>query len=105
MFIASRAANSPSIGNAVYSASKGAIISYAKCLALELAPRLIRVNCVCPGMVWTELILQGGISKEDLEQAQLANRVFAAGSMIAENTEAFGIICRESCGTYEISKC
>lgn len=71
VFIASRAANSPSIGNAVYSASKGAIISYTKCLALELAPRLIRVNCVCPGMVWTELILQGGISKEDLEQAQL----------------------------------
>lgn len=71
VFIASRAANSPSIGNAVYSASKGAIISYAKCLALELAPRLIRVNCICPAMIWTDLILQGGLTKEDLEQAQL----------------------------------
>ncbi|WP_165157665.1 SDR family NAD(P)-dependent oxidoreductase [Parabacteroides sp. ZJ-118] len=71
VFVASRAASSPSIGNAVYSASKGAIISYAKCLALELAPRLIRVNCICPAMVWTDLILQGGISKEELEQAQL----------------------------------
>lgn len=39
VFIASRAAISPSIGNAIYSASKGAIISYAKCLGLELAPR------------------------------------------------------------------
>lgn len=71
VFIASRAAETPSIGNAVYSASKGAIISYAKCLGLELAPRMIRVNCVCPAMVWTDLIIQDGTSKEYLEQAQL----------------------------------
>ena len=71
VFLASRAADSPSIGNALYSASKGAIISYAKCLALELAPRLIRVNCICPAMVWTDLILKGGLTKEDLEQEQL----------------------------------
>jgi len=71
VFIASRASESPSIGNAIYSASKGAIISYAKCLGLELAPRLIRVNCICPAMVWTDLIIQDGTSKEDLEQAQL----------------------------------
>lgn len=71
VFIASRAASSPSIGNAVYSASKGAVISYAKCLALELAPRQIRVNCICPAMVWTDLIIQGGLTKEDLEEAQL----------------------------------
>lgn len=71
VFMASRAAASPSIGNAVYSASKGALISYAKCLALELAPRLIRANCICPAMIWTDLILKGGLAKEDLEQAQL----------------------------------
>lgn len=71
VFIASHAANSPSIGNAIYSASKGAIISYAKCLALELARHLIRVNCICPAMVWTDLIFKGGITKDMLEQAQL----------------------------------
>lgn len=70
VFIASRAAVSPSIGNAIYSASKGAIISYAKCLGLELAPRQIRVNCICPAMVWTDLIIQEGVSKEELEEAQ-----------------------------------
>jgi len=71
VFIASRAADAPSIGNAAYSATKGAILSYAKCLALELSPRLIRVNSICPAMVWTDLILQDGISKEELELAQL----------------------------------
>lgn len=70
VFIASRAAFSPSIGNAIYSASKGALISYAKCLALELASRQIRVNCICPAMVWTDLILKGGLTKEDLQEAE-----------------------------------
>lgn len=72
VYIASRAANAPSVGNAVYSASKGAIISYAKCLALELAPRKIRVNCICPGMVWTDLIIKDGVDREQLEESQLA---------------------------------
>lgn len=72
VYIASRAANAPSIANATYSASKGAIISYAKCLALELSSRMIRVNCICPGMVWTDLIMRDDIDKEVLEQSQLA---------------------------------
>lgn len=71
VFMASRAAEIPSVGNSVYSASKGAVISYAKCLALEVASRLIRVNCICPAMVWTDLIYQGGFTKEDFEKAQL----------------------------------
>lgn len=68
VFIASIASDSPSIGNAVYSASKGAIISYANCLALELAPRQIRVNCILPAMIWTDLILKGGITEEELKE-------------------------------------
>ena len=68
VFIASIASNSPSIGNAIYSASKGAIISYANCLALELAPRQIRVNCILPAMIWTDLILKGGITEEELKE-------------------------------------
>ncbi len=68
VFIASIASWSPSIGNAVYSASKGAIISYANCLSLELAPRQIRVNCISPAMVWTDLVLADGIDEEQLKE-------------------------------------
>lgn len=71
VFIASRAYESPSMGNAIYSASKGAVVSYAKCLALELATRKIRVNCICPGMVWTDLITNV-LSEEDLKEAEQA---------------------------------
>ena len=69
VYVASRAYECPSMGNAIYSASKGAVVSYAKCLALELAPRQIRVNCICPGMVWTKLITNV-VSEEDLKVAE-----------------------------------
>ena len=68
VFIASIAYESPTIGNSMYSASKGAIISYANCLALELAPRLIRVNCILPAMIWTDLIFKGGLTEEQLKE-------------------------------------
>lgn len=67
VFIASIATWSPSIGNAYYSASKGAIVSYANCLALELAPRNVRVNCISPAMVWTDLVFQEGVDEEQLK--------------------------------------
>lgn len=70
VYLASIAARSAVAGNALYSASKAALISYAKCLALELAPRKIRVNCICPAMVWTDLALVGA-TKEELEADQL----------------------------------
>lgn len=70
VYIASIAARSAVAGNALYSASKAALISYAKCLALELAPRKIRVNCICPAMVWTDLAMVGA-TKEELEADQL----------------------------------
>lgn len=67
VFIASIASYFPSVGNSIYSASKGAIISYAKCLSLELAPRKIRVNCISPAMVWTDIIVQDGCDEDQLK--------------------------------------
>lgn len=42
-------------GNAMYSASKGAVNAYAKVLALELSSQSIRVNTINPGMIKTEM--------------------------------------------------
>lgn len=41
--------------DAPYTASKGAVLQFSRALALELAPRAIRVNCVCPGIIDTPL--------------------------------------------------
>lgn len=68
VFIDSIATDEPSYGNALYSASKGALLSYSRCLALELAPRLIRVNCISPAMVWTDLVFNGGITEDELKE-------------------------------------
>ncbi|KAA0579329.1 SDR family oxidoreductase [Azospirillum sp. Sh1] len=57
--ISSTAATAASPGNVVYAASKGGIIAAAKGLAVELLSDGIRVNCVVPSIVETELIERG----------------------------------------------
>lgn len=73
VFIASRAPFAPTPGNGLYAASKGALIAYAKVLGLELASQLIRVNCVCPAMVWTELVQRDAeLTGADYHEAEKA---------------------------------
>ena len=52
----------------MYSASKGAISAFIRCVALELAPKNIRVNAVCPGMVDTGILDSGTLTKEQLDE-------------------------------------
>ena len=54
-----------------YAATKGAIISFTKSLAVELGPRDINVNCVAPGWVDTEMV-QDAIADEGLERISAA---------------------------------
>lgn len=56
--------DSITIGNGVYGASKAALNSSMKFFALELAPKKIRSNSVCPGMVKTGMITGGAVSEE-----------------------------------------
>jgi NAD(P)-dependent dehydrogenase (short-subunit alcohol dehydrogenase family) len=39
-----------------YNTTKGAIANMTRCMALDLAPDNIRVNAVCPGVVWTQIV-------------------------------------------------
>lgn len=66
-FISSMATEKMHYGNSVYSASKGAINSFAKNLALELAHQKIRVNVILPGLILTPLISKSHITEENLD--------------------------------------
>lgn len=56
IFIASITGIIARIGVAAYSASKGALISAARVMAIEYAKRGIRVNCISPGTILTPLM-------------------------------------------------
>ena len=43
-------------GHAAYSTSKGAVIALTRAMAVELAPDRIRVNSVCPGPTYTDML-------------------------------------------------
>ena len=52
-------------GQADYCASKSGIIGMTRALSLEFAKENIRFNCICPGMIWTDLLRN--IDKEKLD--------------------------------------
>ncbi|KAK7503138.1 hypothetical protein BaRGS_00005764 [Batillaria attramentaria] len=51
-------------GVLAYNMSKSALDQFTRCVALELAPKQVRVNSVNPGVVVTELQKRGGLNEE-----------------------------------------
>jgi NAD(P)-dependent dehydrogenase (short-subunit alcohol dehydrogenase family) len=56
--IISVAAHHASPGFGAYSAANNAVISMTRTLALELAPRKITVNCIAPGIIVTDMLVE-----------------------------------------------
>ena len=87
---------------AAYVASKGALVSLTRALALELAPDGIRVNCVCPAGVDTplmrswaatlpdpEAVLKGQAEMHVLNRLATADDIAAAIAFLASPAAAF----------------
>lgn len=48
----------------LYPTSKGAVVNMTRAMAAHHAESGIRVNCVCPGMLYTPMMYAGGMSEE-----------------------------------------
>lgn len=62
-----------------YCAAKAAVVHFSRCLAIEVAPYGITVNCLCPGMTRTEMLEQGararGLNLEEMLELIPAGRM------------------------------
>ncbi|MCC8182879.1 MAG: 3-oxoacyl-ACP reductase FabG [Clostridiales bacterium] len=73
-----------------YSAAKGAVIAFTKALAKEVGPSHIRVNCVCPGVIQTDM--NAHLSPDDLEALRQETPLERLGSP-SDVAEAIYFLC------------
>lgn len=72
--IGSVAALNGNPGNAAYAASKGALLSYCRTLAIETAKRGITVNTIAPGFVDTDMMAPYAAYRAEMEKQIPAGR-------------------------------
>ena len=77
VLISSTAGQRGEAGYSAYAASKGAVISLTKSLASELGPSGIRVNCVAPG--WVDTDMSASALRDDPEQRKRIEANFPLG--------------------------
>ncbi|MES2190178.1 MAG: SDR family oxidoreductase [Pseudomonadota bacterium] len=58
-------AQRPRAGSTAYTATKGAVEAFSRSLAIEAAEHGVRVNCIAPGLVRSDIYLAAGMSSED----------------------------------------
>ena len=80
VLVASTAGQRGEAGHADYAASKGAVISLTKSVAVELGPRNVTVNCVAPGWIDTEMVAgpMAGEGRARIEAAIPLRRIASA---------------------------
>jgi 3-oxoacyl-[acyl-carrier protein] reductase len=93
--MSSVAATRPGRGQSNYAASKGAVDAFTKALAVELAPRGIRVNAVAPGVIETDMTEDiRKLAPDELTRRILLKRI---GS-VREVAAVVGFLCSDDAG-------
>jgi NAD(P)-dependent dehydrogenase (short-subunit alcohol dehydrogenase family) len=83
LFTASNIAANGAADLVDYAATKAALVSITRSLAVQLAPRGIRVNAVAPGLVTTNFLTSQGFTNEDF-QGRGTSRPFGRPAQAAE---------------------
>lgn len=101
--VASIAALGPAAGLPAYGAAKAGVVHLTRTLAMQLAPRRIRVNCICPGLLWTRAweMLAARLKQRQPEFANMSERqVFEA--VVAQRTPLGGEQTPEDIGNLAV---
>jgi 3-oxoacyl-[acyl-carrier protein] reductase len=90
--LSSVAATRPGRGQSNYAASKGAVEAFTRALAVELAPRGVRVNAVAPGVIETDMTREiRALAPEELNKRILLKRPGSAREVAA----VVGFLCSD----------
>jgi 3-oxoacyl-[acyl-carrier protein] reductase len=81
--LSSVAATRPGRGQSNYAASKGGIEAFTRALAVELAPRNVRVNAVAPGVIETDMTAELRAVAEGELQKRILLRRFGTAAEVA----------------------
>jgi NAD(P)-dependent dehydrogenase (short-subunit alcohol dehydrogenase family) len=83
-------------GSIVYGATKAGVISMTKTASIELGPKGIRVNCICPGFILSEIMGQSGlrtrpdlVTKATLGRGGEPSETAEVGAFLASDRASF----------------
>ncbi len=101
--IASIAGLRPSVTLPAYGAAKAGVVHLTKTHASQFAPRRIRVNCICPGLLWTRAweILTATMKLNDPNLAYVPQRQIFEG-VVAQMTPLGGEQTPEDIGNLAV---
>ncbi len=101
--IASIAGLGPSVALPAYGAAKAGVIHLTKTHASQFAPRRIRVNCICPGLLWTRAweMLTARMKENDPNLAAVPQRQIFEG-VVAQLTPLGGEQTPEDIGNLAV---
>jgi NAD(P)-dependent dehydrogenase (short-subunit alcohol dehydrogenase family) len=89
--IASVAALGPTVELPAYGAAKAGVVHLTRTHAIQFAPRRIRVNCICPGLLWTRAweLLTGLMKMGNPDLAEVPQRTIFE-NIVAQQTPLGG---------------
>jgi len=89
-------------GMTPYNTSKTALLGLTRCLAVELAPKGIRVNAVCPGCIWTpaleRVLASAGLDRTTGEKAWGAAMLIKRWGTVEEVAAATAFLASDEAG-------
>lgn len=85
-------AQRPRAGSTAYTATKGAVEAFSRSLAIEAAEHGVRVNCIAPGLVRSEIYLAAGMSSEDYAKLLQARAAEMPLKRVGEPEDICGLV-------------